>query len=216
MKYWSWLTLSSQYLLLDKGLDFMSCLQILHPELSTYHTVINVHAFGFKCLDAMEIRKITKNFLRLTQTLSTNPPHISCYNSPHYHFSEMFWFIPVEHFVCCSLTLYFCHGTSNVPNQPFPTACMLLTPKANVSCLLPSLLSVTIIIFCKIRKSHFYHRRARLLRSQDSPGLILTYESWTFPNKYRHSSDDQASLPRLPELSTLIITMVKGSKVAAN
>lgn len=48
------LTLSSQYLLLDKGLDFMSCLQILRPELSTYHTVINVHVFGFKCLGAME------------------------------------------------------------------------------------------------------------------------------------------------------------------
>lgn len=87
---------------------------------------------------------------------------------------------------------------------------------SNVSCLLPSPLSVTIMIFYEIRKSHFYHWRARLLRSQDSLGLILVYESWTFPNKYRHSSDDQAGLWRLPELSTLIITMFKGSKAAAN
>lgn len=163
------------------------------------------------------IRKITENFLRTTQMLNMKPPHISCYNSPHYHFSGMFWFIPVEHFVCCILTLYFCRGTSNVPKQrflqPCRVWCSLLT---NGSCLLPSLLSVTTGIFCKIRKSHFYHWRARLLRSQDSPGLILAYESWTFPNKYQHSSDDQASLPRLPELSTFIITMVKGSKAAAN
>lgn len=156
---------------------------------------------------------MTKNFFRITQMLNINPPHISCYNSPHYHFSGVLWFIPVEHFVCSSLTLYFYHGTSNVPKWWFPCS---LRVAPNVSCLLLSPLSVTILIVCKIRKSHFYHWRARLLRSQDSLGLILVYESWTFPNKYRHSSDDQASLQRLPELSTFIITMFKGSKAAAN
>jgi len=68
----------------------------------------------------------------------------------------------------------------------------------------------------KIRKSHFYQWRARLLRSQDSLGLILEYESRTFPKKYWHSSDDQASLLRLPELSALAITMFKVSKAVAD
>lgn len=70
----------------------MSCLQILHLELSTYHTVINVHVFGFKCLDPMEEQsgKLLKKFFWITQMLNIKPPHISCYNSHHYHFSGMF------------------------------------------------------------------------------------------------------------------------------
>lgn len=109
------------------------------------------------------------------------------------------------------MTLTICQNS----NSPY-TVWVLLALKSNVYCLIPSLLSVSIIIFVKVRKSHFYHWRSRLLRSQDSLGLILEYESWTFPNKYWHSSDDQASLLRLPELSTLIITMFKVSKAVAD
>lgn len=159
---------------------------------------------------------MTKNFWRLTETLKIKDLTIhvriliftdsqACSDSPLWDTSY-----PVLQLHISIMRLKICQ------NKNFPKHWVLLTLKSSACCLFPSLLSVSIIIFLKIRKSHFYHWRARLLRSQDSLGLILEYESWTFPNKCWHSSDDQASLLRLPELSTLIITMFKVSKAVAD